>query len=91
MKKILFTATVLASIGAFQPAYATNENCGNAAQSQWMSLDAIKAKATQMGYDVRNVKIEDGCYEIYAIKNGNRVEAYLNPVTAEVVREKLDD
>jgi hypothetical protein len=45
-----------------------------------------------MGYKVRQVKVEDGCYEIYAVdKNGQRIEAYFNPVTAEVVKTKIDD
>ena len=56
-----------------------------------MSEDALKTKATAMGYDVKNIKVEDGCYEIYAIKDGKRVEVYLNPVTAKIAREKLDD
>jgi hypothetical protein len=57
-----------------------------------MSLKDIEAKATAMGYKVRQVKIEDGCYEIYALdKDGKRVEAYLNPVTADVVETKVDD
>jgi hypothetical protein len=57
-----------------------------------MSIANVQAKAEGMGYKVRQVKIEDGCYEIYAIdKDGNRVEAYLNPVTAEIVKTKIDD
>jgi hypothetical protein len=67
-------------------------SCGNAPQSSWLSLADVEAKATAMGYKVRQVKIEDGCYEIYALdKDGKRVEAYLNPVTAEVVETKIDD
>jgi hypothetical protein len=56
-----------------------------------MSEVAIKAKAAEMGYDVKNVKVEDGCFEVYAIKDGKKVEAYMNPVTAEVVRTKTND
>lgn len=67
-------------------------SCGNAPQSSWLSQADVEAKATAMGYKVRQIKVEDGCYEIYAIdKDGKRVEAYLNPVTAEVVEMKLDD
>ena len=70
----------------------TGKTCGNAPQSEWMSEDAIRAKGAELGLDVRKVKVEDGCYEIYGIDaNKNRVEAYLNPVTGELVRQKMDD
>ena len=91
MQKII-VILIAAAFAAAVPAAASSKNCGNAPQNQWMSLDDITTKATGMGYKVHQVKIEDGCYEIYAVdKNGNRVEAYFNPVTAEVVKAKIDD
>lgn len=75
------------------PALAEGEDasCGNASRDQWMSEDAIKAKAVELGYEVRQVKEEDGCYEVYGIdKNGAKAEIYLNPVTGEVVKTKSD-
>lgn len=67
-------------------------NCGTAPRDTWMSEDAARRLATDKGYKVRNVKVEDGCYEIYAIDSeGRRVEAYLNPTTGDFVRTKLDD
>ena len=76
------------------PAFASDESasCGNAPKSDWMTEDAIKAKATEAGYEVRQVKVEDGCYEVYGIDSkGARVEAYFHPATGEVVRVKTDD
>lgn len=91
MNRIAFILAVAAAPFAATAALAS-PSCGDAPQSTWMSLKDIEAKATGMGYKVRQVKIEDGCYEIYALdKDGNRVEAYLNPVTAEVVKTKIDD
>jgi hypothetical protein len=91
MNRIVFLLTLAAAPLAASAAYAS-PSCGNAPQSSWMSLKDIEAKATAMGYKVRQVKIEDGCYEIYALdKDGKRVEAYLNPVTADVVETKVDD
>jgi len=90
MRSIVITAAALAAVTL--PAAASSKSCGNAPQSQWMSIADIQAKAEGMGYKVRQVKIEDSCYEIYAIdRDGNRVEAYLNPVTAEIVKTKIDD
>jgi hypothetical protein len=88
--RTIIAATALVALAL--PAAASSKPCGNAPQSQWMSNDDVQTKAKAMGYKVRQVKIEDGCYEIYALdKDGNRVEAYLNPVTAEVVKTKIDD
>lgn len=94
--RLLLTALALSATAvAFQPALASESGeagCGNAPQSQWMSKDDITAKATEMGYQVRSVKVEDGCYEVYAkTAKGERAEVYMNPVTAEVVRTKAND
>jgi hypothetical protein len=91
MQKIIITIFA-ATFAAVVPAAASSKNCGNAPQNQWLSLADITTKATGMGYKVRQVKVEDGCYEIYSVdKDGKRVEAYFNPVTAEVVKIKIDD
>ncbi len=60
----------------------------DAPKDKWMTEDAMKAKATAMGYDVRQVKVEDGCYEVYGIKDGQKVEAIFNPATGEQVGEE---
>ena len=44
-----------------------------------------------MGYDVKNIKVEHGCFEVYALKDGKRVVNFMNPVTAEVVQASTDD
>ncbi|MCR5856531.1 PepSY domain-containing protein [Mesorhizobium sp. J428] len=91
MNRIAFILTLAAAPFVASAAMAS-PSCGNQPQSSWKSLAEIEAKATEMGYKVREIDIEDGCYEIYAIdKDGKRVEAYLNPVTAEVVEAKIDD
>jgi len=38
------------------------------------------------------VKVERGCYEVYAISpKGQRVEAFFNPTNGELVGVKADD
>ncbi len=89
MKKILALTAATMSLGFATTAFAAdNANCGNAT-GQWMSQDAVKEIAAGQGYDVRRIKREDGCYEIYAIgKDNRRVELYMNPVTGKIVRTK---
>jgi len=89
MKKFIILATSSLILAFASPAMASDDaNCGNTS-GNWMSSDAAKTIMVEKGYDVRRVKREDGCYEIYAIdKNGARVEVYLNPVTGEIVKTK---
>jgi len=89
MKKFLLLTTTSLVLAFATPAMASDDaNCGNTS-GEWMSRDAVKSIMVEKGYDVRRVKREEGCYEIYATdKNGARVEIYLNPVTGEIVRTK---
>lgn len=85
MKTILIAAAALAaSVGA---ASAT-DLCKAYDKSEWMSEDAMKAKAVELGYEVTLVKEEDGCWEIKGKKDGALVEAYFDPKTAELVKTK---
>ncbi len=86
MKKyLIYTASSIA-LAIASPAYASGGvDCGNAS-GQWMSQDEAKIKASELGYDVRRVKGEDGCFEIYALdQDGDRVELFMNPVTGVIV------
>ncbi len=52
--------------------------------------DEIKAELTAQGYEVRKVEIEDGLYEAYALKDGQRFEIYLD-ADLNVVKTEADD
>jgi hypothetical protein len=67
---------------------AAADLCKGGPKDQWMAADAIKGKAQGMGYEVRRLGQEDGCYEVKGMKDGKRVEAYFDPVTGEVVKVK---
>jgi hypothetical protein len=82
--------TLLAAGGV--AAAEDRHDCGNAAESQWMSVDAIKAKFAVDGTEVRQVKVENGCYEVYAVtKEGTKIEQVVHPVTGEVVSSEDDE
>ena len=53
-----------------------------------MTKEAMTAKATAMGYEVKGVKIEDGCWEVKGKKDGKRVEVYFDTVSGEQVHSK---
>ncbi|QGX98692.1 PepSY domain-containing protein [Roseovarius faecimaris] len=52
--------------------------------------EKITAMLTAQGYEIRKIEIEDGMYEAYALKDGNRYEIYLN-AELDVVKTELDD
>ena len=87
----LAASSVTLAVAAFAlalPAAATGDDvkCGNTS-GEWMSTDAAEAKVAEMGYEVRRVKSEDSCYEVYAVgKDGQMVEIYMNPVTGDIVK-----
>ena len=68
---------------AAAPAGATGlATCDSGAESGWQSQDALKKQLTDIGWKIRRIKIDGGCYEVYAITDkGKRVEAYFHPVT----------
>ena len=84
--KTFLLATALLGLFAAGAARAEDEGKGcNVPKDKWMTEDAMKAKAVAMGYEVRQVKVEGSCYEIYGIKDGKKVEDLFNPETGEMV------
>jgi hypothetical protein len=59
--------------------------CPRSANDQLMTKDQLAAKAKAMGYDVRGIKAQAGCWEVKGFdKNGKRVEFHMDPVTAQI-------
>lgn len=89
MKTTLLPVLAIVALGASNVVMA-DEACGTADQSTWMSEADVMDKATELGYTPSKVKIEDGCYEVYATKDGDRFEVFFNPVSGELVKVKDD-
>ncbi len=85
MKKLILAATLLSALAGVAHAESENTKC-DVPKDKWMSEDAMKAKAKELGLDVRKIKVENGCYEIYAIDaKGKKVEQIFNPETGAQV------
>ena len=80
IKSIAAALTALALAG---PAFASPD-VDAATQSQ------IREKLTAEGYEVRKIDNEDGMIEVYALKNGERFELYLD-ADLNVVLSKTED
>ena len=90
---------VAASNGSVDSGYTTTGNSDDgyrggarAPAGNWMSIGAIADQFTQKGYAVRGVEVDDGRYEVEAIDpNGMMIEAYVDPVTGNILRQERDD
>lgn len=91
MKRILVLAGILTALSMGIPAYADDEGC-NVAMSQWQSRDAVKNMAQTQGWDVRQIKIDDGCYEIKGFDtSGREIEVKIDPATLAIVEFEYED
>ena len=86
MQKLLTISSALAALALSSPAMAGGDYC-YVPMSQWQTRAAAIRWAEAQGWQVQRIKIEDGCYELYATeKNEVEFEAKLNPATLEIIK-----
>jgi hypothetical protein len=87
MKHLLQAALVFGLSVASSAAFATGlATCNSGPESGWQSQDTLRKKLSDQGWQIRRIKIDGGCYEVYAVNDkGQRVESYFHPVTFEHV------
>ena len=70
---------LLIPLGASATGLAT---CDSGSREGWQSQDKLTAVLKDRGWQVRRIKEDGGCYEVYALnEKGERVEAYFHPRT----------
>lgn len=87
MKRLLLV-TAAASLAFAAAAQAGDDRlrCGSVPAADWMSEQDLRTKVTAMGIEVRDISIDDGCYEVEGRnRDGRRVEIGVNPKTGEQV------
>lgn len=63
--------------------------CDSGPQEKWQPQADLERQLTDKGWKVRRIKVDGGCYEVYALdEKGQRVEAYFHPVTLARVETK---
>jgi hypothetical protein len=83
----LLTAIAIIGFVATGPAFADGK-CSSAPKSKWQPRSALETQLQADGYKIRQIKVEGGCYEVYAIdKEGKRANMAFNAETLE----KLDN
>lgn len=87
MNRALAAMIMAIGVAAAIPAYAKDgASCGSVPKEKWLTEEAVKAKMKELGYDVRSIKPEYGCYEVKAVdKSGARIEINVHPETGAPV------
>ena len=77
----VLAAALLAAITL--PAGATGlATCDSGKPDTWQPQEKLEAMLKEKGWQIRRIKIDGGCYEVYALnEKGERVEAYFHPLT----------
>ena len=77
---------LMSSAASFATGLAT---CDSGPQETWQPQAKLEQQLTEQGWKVRRIKIDGGCYEVYALDDkGQRVEAYFHPRTLDPVPTK---
>ena len=91
MRKILTLATIAFLGGTIAPALADNAeySCAQAATAMSISADMMKSRIDDLGYDVRRLKMDDGCFKARIVErtSGGALTATFS-TTGELVRAK---
>jgi hypothetical protein len=83
-------AALSAALFLPMPASATGlATCESGPKEGWQPQAKLETDLKTKGWQVRRIKVDGGCYEVYALnEKGERVEAYFHPVTLAPVPTK---
>jgi hypothetical protein len=89
MKKIL---TIMACLAILPATSARADNDCLVSIADWQPLAAVTQLAEDNGWTVRELEIDDGCYEIEARDaEGRWFEVTIHPATLEVIAFEYED
>lgn len=79
IKTLIAAAALVVATGAHATGLAT---CDSGKPDTWQPQDKLESMLKERGWQIRRIKIDGGCYEVYALnEKGERVEAYFHPLT----------
>lgn len=96
-RTILFTAALATAAGLFALGAQASDTERTRLQdvpprAEWMPVADLAAKLEAQGYTIREIEMERGAWDVEMTDaNGMKVEAYLHPVTGEVLPWGDDD
>jgi hypothetical protein len=88
---VLATMVLATGMGAAALARDDGESCQRVGQMEMISIDAMKQKIDNLGYDVRRIETERGCFEAEILDrvSGGGVKATFSRANGELLWAKL--
>ena len=84
--------TILTMVAARPPGPAKADADGVGPKADWKPREAVAKMAADLGWTVRRIKIDDGCYEIIGTDaEGRQIEATVDPSTLEILEIEARD
>jgi hypothetical protein len=81
--KLVCAVAAAAAVLAASPAFAAGK-CASSPKSKWQPKSTLEQQLQSDGFKVRQIKVEGGCYEVYATdKAGKRANMAYNAETLE--------
>ena len=86
------TLTILAFLAALPAGAALADDDCFVPMADWQPREAVARFVIAQGWDVRRIRIDDGCYEIDGRDaQGRAIEVKLHPGTLQVVEFEFED
>ena len=86
------TLTILALVAALPAGGALAEDDCFVPMADWQPREAVAEFASSQGWEVRRIKIDDGCYEIDGRDaTGRAIEVKLHPGTLQIIEFEFED
>ena len=86
------TLTILAFLAALPAGAALADDDCFVPMADWQPREAVAEFALAQGWEVRRIKIDDGCYEIDGRDaTGRAIEVKLHPGTLQIVEFEFED
>lgn len=58
--------------------------------TDWQPKEQLRQMLTDKGWDVKRIKVDDGCYEVKGLdRKGHRVEATFSPATLKLMELEI--
>lgn len=86
------TLTILAFLTALPAGAALADDDCFVPMADWQPREAVAEFAIAQGWEVRRIRIDDGCYEIDGRDaTGRAIEVKLHPGTLQIVEFEFED
>ena len=87
MKRTLFAIALAAMAPAVM---AADPACPETPRESWLRPEEVQVRLQSQGLEVKRIKRDGSCYEVRAKnREGQRIEAYVNPANAAIVKQKV--